>query len=575
MLYEFPNFKLISLFRKGASGEDDLSQQTEIGGKAKGLLIVYDVVSQLNHSYFPSIKIGIPDMVVLGTSVFDVFMERNQLFQIALSSASNDRIAHAFQKAELPFEILGDLRILIEKWSMPLAIRSSGLLEDTLHQPFAGVYQTKMIPNNATELEVRFQKLVEAIKYVWSSTYFNLAKDYAQVVGFDIRKEKMAIIIQKMVGKRHENRYYPELSGVARSYNFYPYKPARPEDGVVSLALGLGKTVVDGNKTWTYSPQYPKSPPPFKTTDAILQETQSDFWYVNMGETQAYNPIDEIEYMRLENLTVAEKDNVLDHLASTFDLESERVSIGLGLRGPRILTFAPLLTLQTIPVNEVIKKMLKMFTDYFSQPVEIEFAMTFQPDCFHLLQVRPMRLYDDKLQIEEADLFGNHLIAASKSVLGNGMLADITDIVYVKPEQFMMKYSREVAEELENHNQHLLQANRPYILIVFGRLGTQDPWLGVPIAWGKICAAKVIIETSKENRNIELSQGSHYFHNINSLDVKYFSIPFSQTFRIDWDWLESQTTIVEKRFTKHVRCEKPLIVKVDGKKGWGIILRAE
>lgn len=565
--------KLISLIRRDERMNMDLARQNEVGGKAQGLLTVHEIVNRIDESRFPNVKIDIPEMVVLGTSVFDAFMDRNQLLKIALSSTQNDRIAHAFQKAELPFEVLGDLRNLLEKWSTPLAIRSSGLLEDTMHYPFAGVYLTKMTPNNAPNIETRFQKLIEAIKFVWASTYFNLAKDYALAVGVNIQHEKMAVIIQKMVGSQYQNRYYPELSGVARSYNFYPYKPAKPEDGVACLALGLGKTVVDGNKTWTYSPQFPESPPPFKTVDAILQETQNEFWVVNMGNIQEYNPIKETEYMQKENLLTAEKDGVLNHLASTFDLEAEKLSIGIGFKGPRVLTFAPLLTLRLIPLNDVIRELLEAFASFFSHPVEIEFAMTFNPHCFNLLQVRPMKLYGEKLQMDEKDLTDSHVIAASKTVLGNGILENIQDIVYVKPDQFDLRFSKEIASELEKHNQKLIQEECPYLLIVFGRLGTLDPWLGIPISWGKICGAKVIVEATLENNSIELSQGSHYFHNIINLDVKYFSMPFTQPYLLDWKWIESQKVIVENRFTKHIRCNKPIIVKVDGKRGWGVVSR--
>jgi hypothetical protein len=551
---------------------DSLQGSEELGGKAQGLLSVQQMLVALNSSAFPGIQIEIPAMTVLGTSVFDAFIERNELADIAMSNLPDERIAHAFQRADMPFEVLGDLRSLVNRWTTPLAVRSSGLLEDTMQRPFAGVYLTKMIPNNAPDADTRFQKLVEAIKFVWASTYFKLAKDYCRATGLEMCEEKMAVVIQEMVGKRHQDRFYPELSGVARSFNYYPVKPARPEDGVVSLALGLGKTIVDGGKTWVYSPAYPQKPPPFKSPQEILEETQTEFWVVNMGEPPEYNPIKETEYMRLENLMTAEKDSVLQHLASTYDVQSERLSIGTGTRGPRALTFAPLLSLNRVPFNQMISSLLSKCEEMLGCAVEIEFAMTFDPHRFGFLQVRPMLIPTSEFEVTAADLTDKRALIASEAVLGNGLLDDITDIVYVIPERFDLQFTRQIADELEKHNNNLLAAGRPYILIVFGRLGTLDPWLGIPVAWGQICGASVIVEAAQDNARVEPSQGSHYFHNIINLGVKYFSMPYTSPYSIDWEWLKNQRVEREGEYTRHARLTEPLQVKVDGRSGRGVIL---
>ena len=561
-------FKLITLSKQSGLSDISAADHKEIGGKAAGLLQAYSLITKLEPADFSGVQIRIPEMVVIGTSVFDAFMQRNQLSDIAFSRVRDNRIAHAFQQASMPFEVLGDLRNLLGKWTMPLAIRSSGLLEDTLQQPFAGVYQTKMIPNNDFPFENRFQKLIEAIKYVWASTYFAVAKDYCRATNADIRDEKMAVIIQQLVGKRYGNRYYPELSGVTRSYNFYPFKPAQPQDGVVNLVLGLGKTVVDGGKTWTYSPKYPKSPPPFKSINELVQQTQTEFWAVNMSGDYDYNPIKETEYLQHENIITAEKDGALANLVSTFDLQNERLAIGQGLSGPPVLTFAPILQLETVPLNRLILMLLR----WFELPVEIEFAQTFDPPVFNFLQVRPMKISNESYQISKEEMTDPHVLISTQTVLGNGVLTDVEDIIYVKRDNFNLKFSRQIAKELENHNNHLLEENRNYILIVFGRLGSLDPWLGIPVTWGQIGGARVIVETSQENFPIELSQGSHYFHNIINLDVKYFSVPSSQPIQINWEWLENQEVVKEYEFTRHVRSSKPLMVKVDGKTGQGIIL---
>jgi hypothetical protein len=564
---------LISMKRGSGPADAHLEGRAELGGKALGLLTLGQALTELDNANFPGITVEIPATAVLGTSVFDAFIQRNGLDQMKYSHFSDLRIAHAFQRADMPFEALGELRALINRWTSPLAVRSSGLLEDTMHRPFAGVYGTKMIPNNAYDADTRFQKLIEAIKFVWASTYFKIARDYCQATGLDIREEKMAVVIQQIVGKRRSDRYYPDLSGVARSFNFYPLKPARPEDGVASLALGLGKTIVDGGKSWTYSPAHPHMPPPFGTIDDLLNLTQTEFWSVNLGEPPEYNPVKETEYMRKDGLDAAEKDGSLHYLASTYDLQSERLTPGAGGRGPRALTFAPLLELDQVPLNPLIAGLLAQCEEQLGCAVEIEFAMTFDPPYFGCLQVRPMALPGGDLQVAVEDLDDVRAIAASETVLGNGVIDGIEDVVYVIPERFELQHTRLIAQELEGHNHTLLEQGRSYVLIVFGRLGTLDPWLGIPVTWGQISAARVIVEAAQENVRVEPSQGSHYFHNIINLGVMYFSMPYSSPYQIDWAWLQKQEVLKEGRFTRHIRLKTSLTVKVNGRDGRGVICR--
>jgi len=564
------SFQLITMQRGPGRRELLRNDRVEIGGKAQGLLAMQEAISGMTDD---QITVNIPKMTVLGTSIFDAFMQRNSLWDVALSDMSDERIAHAFMRGDLPFEVLGELRTLVTRWTTPLAVRSSGWLEDSTHRPFAGVYQTKMIPNVSYDPDIRFQKLAEAVKLVWASTFFKIAKDYCHATELCMDDEKMAVIIQEMVGKRHHNRFYPELSGVARSYNYYPIKPAVPEDGVANLALGLGKTIVDGEKSWIYSPAYPQMPPPFKSPQELLDETQNEFWVVNMGELPEYNPIKETEYMRRESLMAAERDGTLRYLASTYDLHSERFSIGTGVRGPRALTFAPLLTLNEIPFNSVLSELMARCEQTLACPVEIEFAMTFAPHRLGFLQVRPMIIPVGEEVISREDLRQENTLIASETVMGNGEAQDILDVVYVIPERFNFKYSRQIADELEKLNQQLLANKQSYLLIVFGRLGTLDPWLGIPVTWGQVCGAKVIVEAAQENVRVELSQGSHYFHNIINLGVMYFSVPFSSPYPIDWKWLEGQAEIYRGAYTRHVRLLEPLKVQVDGRSGRGVIYR--
>lgn len=562
---------LITMRRGSDRARPLLEGREELGGKAQGLLSMHQTLVEMDADEFPDIRIDIPEMTVLGTSVFDAFMQRNDLMELALSGLPDDRIANAFQRADMPFEVLGELKALIDSWTSPLAIRSSGLLEDTTHRPFAGVYLTKMIPNNQPDPDIRFQKLVEAIKFVWASTYFKIARDYCLATSLNSCDEKMAVVIQEVVGKRYGNRFYPELAGVARSFNYYPLLPARPADGVVNLALGLGKTIVDGGKSWIYSPAYPLMPLPFESTHELMQDTQTEFWAVNMGEPPEYNPTRETEFLRKDNLLTAEKDGTLSHLVSTLDLESGRMTLGMGSKGPRALTFGPLLSLPDIPFNTLICHLLKRCEKQCGCPVEIEFAMTFDPPRFGFLQVRPMVLPKGDLRISHEDLVDPHTIIASETVLGNGECAAIEDIVYVIPDQFNLKDTKAIAAELEDHNHLLLNAHRPYLLIVFGRLGTLDPWLGIPVTWGQVCGARVIVEATQDNVKVELSQGSHYFHNIINLGVMHFSMPFTSPYRINWDWFENLTIEEEKHFTRRVRFPGGVNVKVDGRHGRGIV----
>jgi hypothetical protein len=546
-----------------------------LGGKATGLVKVQEeILGKLDLSKYADLTINIPDMIVIQTDVFDHFLDRNNLREIAYSDLPDDQIAHAFQQAELPFEILGDLRALVEQVHEPLAIRSSSLLEDSLYEPFAGVYATKMIPNNQFDPNIRFRQLSEAIKYVYASTFSKGAKTYIKATKHHIEEEKMAIIIQEEVGKKFGLRFYPEISGVARSYNFYPMGRAKHNEGIVQLALGLGKTIVDGGVSWSYSPAYPKVEPPYRTVDELLQISQTKFWSVNMGENIEYNPIAETEYLSEGDLADAELDGSLQKIASTFDPYSQRLTIGLGTKGPRVLSFAPLLVLEILPFNNLIDELLTLCEEMMDGPVEIEFAMTFNPNHFGFLQVRRMVVFDENIEVTDEDLLGSNILLASTNVLGNGVEKGVKDVIYLKPDKFEAKHSRTIASELAALNAKMVDENRPYLLIVFGRLGTTDPWLGIPINWEQVSGSRAIVEVSREDFNVVLSQGSHYFHNLINLKVSYFSIPFNSENHVDWEWLEEQELIEVTNFIRHVRLPVELAIMVDGRSGRGIVFKS-
>lgn len=547
-----------------------------IGGKAQGLALLNDLLYlDFERSKFPKIQINIPSLVVIRTEVFDAFMSRNNLFDIAYSDASDDRITNAFLRADLPFEILGDLRVLIEQVSSPLAIRSSSLLEDATFEPFAGIYATKMIPNDQYDPRGRFNNLADAIKFVYASTFYKRAKNYRIATNHAHGEEKMAVIIQEVVGKRHHDRFYPEVSGVARSYNFYPVGKAKHEDGVINLALGLGKTIVDGGVSWAYSPTYPKVGPPYKSINNLLNQSQREFWAIAMGSPPALSPRPEMEHLIQEDLSVAEKHDTLRYLGSTYDAQSDRIVIGTNIPGPRVLNFASLLVLKSIPVNDLIHAFLHLCQDKLKNPVELEFAMTFNPNRIGFLQVRPMVVFSDEVEINENDLTQDNVLLASEHVLGNGFINEIEDIVYVDPDLFDLGNSRQIARELEKVNQKLIAEERPYLLIIFGRLGSSDPWLGIPVNWGQISGVRTIVEATQEGINIEMSQGSHFFHNLTSLGVSYFSVPLSGKFEIDWSWLKIQQEIQTTKYVRHIRVKNSLEIKIDGRTGRGVILKRQ
>ena len=563
---------------RGAADEFTYIGKGETGGKAAGLV---SINSSLDRAFpgglFQDIRISIPRMTVLLTGVFEEFMKLNNLYEVALSEMEDERKAHVFQKADLPPTVVGDLLSLIGSIHEPLAIRSSSLLEDSLYQPFAGVYETKMIPNNQPDPESRFRRLVEAIKVVYASTYYRAARQYFSAIGRDIREERMAVIIQEVVGYRFADRYYPTISGVARSYNFYPMGNADAREGVVNLALGLGKTIVDGGRVWSYSPALPRAQPPYSSITDLLKNTQTRFWSVFMGTPKEYDPIRETEYLYDGSLAEAEADGTLGYVCSTYDAASDRLRMGGTARGPRLVDFSPLLQGRIAALNELLQELLRLTEKETGEAVEIEFALAFDPhrqrdSRFGFLQTRPMVVASQGAVVDLEDFDEEKLLIYSERAMGNGVLNDIRDILYLQPETFGAEQTREIAMEVERFNSHLIEEHVPYILIGFGRWGSADPWLGVPVQWGQISGARVIVETTLEQMNPDLSQGSHFFHNMTSLGILYLSVSDPKAFPIDWAWLRKQPVIRQSEHLRHVRSAAPLSVRIDGRSGKGLIL---
>jgi len=505
-------------------------------------------------------------------------MEQNRLWRLIRAGASDDRLAAAFLRAELPAEIVGDLRSFIADRTTPLAVRSSSRLEDDLDHPFAGVYGTKMIPNNELSADQRFVRLVQAIQFVWASTFFSAARSAVEGVGKKPEDEGMAVILQDVVGQRADNRFYPCVSGVGRTYNYYPAGRSQPTDGIVNLALGLGRTIVDGGLSWGFSPAFPKAPPPFNSIRDLLHNTQTRFWAVNMGVPETHDPMRETECLVEAGLQEAEADSALRLLVSTYDAASDRLDPGLGRSGPRALTFAPLIGSRLIPFSDLVHDLLEASKDVVGGDVEIEFAVRLDrteglPAQVGFLQVRPMRVSATAVEVPEGLLTDKKAVVASTEVLGNGAVDDITDVVFIDPELWNADATFDIAHELEQINRSMVAEGRSYVVIGFGRWGTSDVRLGIPVTWGQISRAKVIVEATLPEVNTDLSQGSHFFHNVLGFEVLYLSVEHDGPFAIDWTWLRAQRRVTEHRFVTHVRCAQPLQIRVDGVGRRGVVLR--
>jgi len=550
-----------------------------IGGKASGLSFIEKTInSYFTVNKFPPISINIPRFIVIATDYFDQFIKENNLDSVVQSNMSDEYIAHAFGQKKLPKELIENLKAYISTVKLPLAVRSSSLLEDAMYEPFAGVYATKMVPNNQSDAESRLEKLKEAIKFVYASTFFRAARDYHRAINRSTSEEKMAVIIQDVVGRQFNGRYYPDISGVARSYNFYPIGSAKPDEGVVSLALGLGKTIVEGGQVWSYSPAYPRINPPVGEAGELLKVTQTKFWAVNMRKPSVTNPMHESEYLIAGQLTDAEADGSLPHVASTYRPQDDRIIMGIGATGPRIVTFAPILIGGKIPLNELMIDLLHICEKALNNQVEIEFAVSLEskPELtahFGFLQVRPMVVSEAVIDVTSEIMSSEDALVASDKAMGNGQNEFIKDIIYVNPNTFNAKNTKQIAQELALFNRRMVDDGLPYLLIGFGRWGSSDPWLGIPVNWGQISGAKAIVEATMPKMDVDLSQGAHFFHNMTSFQISYFSVNHHGKYSIQWDWLENQELVHKSEFVRHVRISKPLKVKVDGRSGRGVILK--
>ncbi len=552
-----------------------------LGGKARGLGFVnslvynYGIADQLED-----VHIYVPPGIVLGTDVFDEFLDLNDLREFALNCENDEEITDRFLNAQrFPEEILGELAVFLDLIQTPLAVRSSSLLEDSQYHPFAGVYETYMIPNNDSNPLIRLNDLLTTIKRVYASTFYQSAKNYIKVTSYRTEEEKMAVIIQKMIGHNHTNRFYPDFSGVAKSYNFYPLPPQESSDGEVSVALGLGKTVVEGGNTVRFNPKYPNDNVQFYSVQESLNHSQRNFFALQLDEKTDFGNITHDVLVKSYGLDVAEKDGSLNYVGSTYIADNDAIYDGLSRIGPRVVTFSPILRNKMFPLPNIIEMLLDMGTWGMGTPVEIEFAVNMNSSNgkkkeFGLLQLRPLVVSLEEEQLNIKDIGDDKLICRSKQVLGNGIISDIKDIVVVDHTLFDRSKSREVAAEVASFNNELMKINKPYLLIGMGRWGSLDPWLGIPVTWEQIAGARAIIETNFKDMAVEPSQGSHFFQNLTSFMVAYFTVnSLRNTGYINWDWLLSVNPFAQKTYTKHLRFDDPLLLKMNGHKNKGIIIK--
>lgn len=551
-----------------------------LGGKARGLAFLDSMIKR-NQLYdkWDGVRITIPKTVVLGTDIFDEFMEENNLYKITMSDLSDEEILTRFLGAKLPLRIKEDLQTLISFIKNPLAVRSSSLLEDSYYQPFAGIYSTYMIPNIESDEKRMLNMLSEAIKSVYASAYFKDSKAYMAATSNVIDEEKMAIVIQQVVGRRYANRFYPTFSGVARSINFYPIEPETMEDGIANIALGLGKYIVDGGMTLRFSPKYPKKVLQTSTPELAMRETQRFFYALDLMADSFRPCLDDAMNLLKLRLTEAEKDRSMRFLASTYDYQSKMLRDGVQQEGKKLITFSAILNHNVFPLAEILQEVLETGQREMGKPIEIEFAVDMSPNkddphTFHLLQIRPIVECDESVDVDIDNIKDSDIIMSCDTALGNGYIDDIIDLVYVRPESFDSARTHEIADLIGKVNDQFLESGKNYILIGPGRWGSADPHLGIPVKWPQISAARLIVESGLENYRIDPSQGTHFFQNLTSFRVGYFTInPFINDGTYDLDFLAGQKAVYEDEFIRHIRFNKPVVIAIDGKKKKGVVLK--
>lgn len=547
-----------------------------MGGKGRGLAFINSLIYNLDFSqYVSNINIKTPLTSIIGTEEFEYFLDHNELHYVTTASLPYEDVKKRFLKGNLTPTLIKRLKEILKLLKKPLAIRSSGLFEDSLMQPFAGIFETYLLPNNHPDINVRLKQVMDAIKLVYASIYSDVARGYIKAVNYKIEEEKMAVIIQEVVGNKFGNYYYPHISGVAQSYNYYPFAHMKPEEGFAVSAFGLGKYVVEGENAYRFSPKYP-------TTEILsskdqVQNTQTEFYAVDLKKQDLNLLEGDMAGLIKTDIYEAERHGTLKHCVSTFDINNNSISAGADKSGPRIINFANILKYKYIPMAETIEVVLDIVKEAMGSPVEIEFAIDLNKDknyrsSFYLLQIKPMIGHSQDYNVNMNKIKNEDIILYAEKGMGNGLIKNIEDVVYIDNACFDKSQTEQMVKEIEAINDRMVKEGKQYVLIGPGRWGTRDPWIGIPVDWPQISNAKVIVETSLEGYPLDASSGSHFFHNVTSANVGYFSVqPEKSGSYINYDKLDNQELIERSKYFKHIRFKDPLKVRMDGKKRISVI----
>jgi len=551
-----------------------------LGGKGRGLAFI-DAMIKRNESLekFENCQITIPKTVVLCTENFTEFMDLNKLYSVALSDLDDAEILKHFLKARIPQRLLADLHSFLGVTNSPIAVRSSSLLEDSHYQPFAGIYSTYMVPYNSESRTHMLFMVTEAIKAVYASVFYRDSKAYMTATKNVIDEEKMAIVLQEICGNGYDNRFYPSFSGVARSLNYYPIGAEKPEDGIANIAMGLGKYIMDGGMSLRFSPAYPKNILQTSNVEFALRETQTYFNALDLSQTQFIPQVDDGFNLLKIGVGDAEKDGTLKYIASTYNLQDRVIQDSMFEGGRKLITFANILKHDVFPLAGILKEVLHIAQAEMGRPIEIEFAVNLdyspaKQHVFYLLQIRP--IVDSKEMINEniGSIPEENAIITCNSALGHGITSDIFDLVYVKPEAFSASNNQSIMYEIDKVNRQLVNESRHYVLVGPGRWGSADPWLGIPVKWSHISNARLIVESGLSTYRVDPSQGTHFFQNLTSFGAAYFTInPFLHEGTYDTEFLNAQPAVYESEYVRHVRFDKPIIIKVDGRKNKGVVMK--
>jgi CheY-like chemotaxis protein len=553
-----------------------------LGGKARGLAFVASLLRQnpdLCNAY-DGVEIQVPQTLVITTDGFESFVEDNGLRYLSEADLPDEKIADCFINARFPLWIEEKLRDYLTQVHYPLAVRSSSLLEDAQFRAYAGLYRTYMITNDCPDLQLRLNHLIHAIKLVYASTYYKGPKAFSKRVGHRTEEEQMAVIVQRLVGTQYADSFYPALSGVAQSHNYYPFARMKPEEGIVTIAMGLGKTVVEGEKTLRFSPAHPQLLPQRSTVEDILENAQRHFYALKMEASCHYLETNDGANLWYREVSDAADELPMQLLASTYVPEEHRIRDTVHIPGQRVLTFAHILKYREFPLADILKNMLALGAQGMGCPVEMEFSvnLTQDPDTpqqFAFLQLRPMTA---RAELEQVTITGDEIASAfcfSANALGNAKNQEMADIVFVKPQTFDPAHTTDMKGEIAKLNASLVKDNRKYLLIGPGRWGSADRWLGIPVSWADISGVGAMVETESEQLVAEPSQGSHFFHNITTLGINYITVAKAAGSRIDWDWLAALPRVSETEFMVHARLEKPVTLKVDGRRSQCVIVAAK